>query len=280
MAAAISGSCAAARAGAVASFCSGDVESRGCDEGCSYLLESPDKASQAPRFLRGRIVIAVGAACAVVIGGAVAVRRSGASSTPSPPVEVPVATTPVPYQARPGPKGTKVLTEMVDELTLAVPAGWKSPAADGQTLPGVIDAFAQQALPLASLLQAERQVEAKSAIRLFAYQSEAPYTFVSVISLSSPGAKTLTASGVAAVVAVSKQRASNVAMSGQHLPVGEVLEVDSSFVSQAQPVVVEDLVLVVAGRTVLIQMVSETNVAGRPAVFAQIAQSLRLNPSG
>lgn len=202
-------------------------------------------------------------------------RSSAVASVPKVAVLPTIATT-VPYGARPGPKGTKILTESVDPLTLAVPAGWTAPPPDELSLPRQIDAFGVQAPPLAALLHAESQVAAEAGIRLFAYRS-APAIFVSVVSFSSPGIKVLTPASVAAIVAEAHKKPSSIAVSGARLPVGLVIKLDSSYVSQAQPIVIEDVVLNAGGRTLLIEMVAETNVAGVPAVFGQIAQSLRLH---
>jgi hypothetical protein len=180
----------------------------------------------------------------------------------------------MPYNARPGPGGTKVLTELVDPLTLSVPGSWISPAADA-SLADAIDQFGPQAPPLAGLLHAESLVASKSAIRLFAFQPEAPHVFVSVVSFSTPAATPLTPAAVAVIVARAKKLTQNVAVVGVQLPVGQVVQLQSSFVSQNTHLVVEVLVLIAGGRTLEIEMVSETDVAAIPPVFDQIAQSLR-----
>jgi hypothetical protein len=144
------------------------------------------------------------------------------------------------------------------------------------TLPDQIAKVAQQAPALAVLLQAEGQVAVKQAVRLFAYQPDPPHTFVSVLSFSSPGAKSPTPSDIDAIAAEASKKSASVAVSGQKLPVGEVIKLNSSLVSQNQHIVVEVLVLIAGGRTMEIQLVSETNVAAIPPVFDQIAQSLRL----
>jgi hypothetical protein len=228
---------------------------------------------------RSRLIFLVAVIGVLLVAGGLAWysanRSSEVASVPKP-LATPVVAVTVPYGARPGPKGTKILTETVDQLTLAVPASWMSPAADELALPIRIDTFAQQAPPLSSLLQAEAQVAAEAAIRLFAYQPVAPAIFVSVVSFSSPDIPDLTPAGVAAMVAVAKKAPSTVAVTSAQLPVGLVLELNSSYVSQKQPIVIEDVVLIAGGRTLLIEMVAETNVAGVPPVFGQIAQSLRL----
>src|SRR5580693_8339876 len=137
--------------------------------------------------VRGWLIVVVAALCLVLIAGVLVLRHADRASTPAAVVPVAVAppvTTTVPYAARAGPDGTKVLTETVDPLILSVPAGWMTPAADPLTLPKVLDQFAAQAPPLATALQAEGQVEQKAAIRLFAYQPTTPSAFVSVISFS------------------------------------------------------------------------------------------------
>jgi hypothetical protein len=229
---------------------------------------------------RRRLVFLVALICALLVGAGIALysanRSSEVASVPTP-VASPTIPVTVPYGARPGPKGTKILTETVDQLTMAVPSGWMTPAADQQTLPGQIDAFAQQSPPLTALLQAEAQVASEAAIRLFAYQPAAPAMFVSVVSFSSPDVKALTSTAVAAIIALSKKKTSSVAVGSAHLPVGLVVTLNSSYVSQKQPLVIEDLVLIVAGRTLLVEMVAETDVAGVPPLFGQIAQSLRLS---
>jgi hypothetical protein len=101
--------------------------------------------------------------------------------------------------------------------------------------------------------------------------------FVSVVSFSSPDIKVLTSTAVAAILAEAKKKPSSVAVGSAQLPVGLVITLNSSYVSQKQPLVVEDLVLIAGGRTLLVEMVAETNVAGVPPVFGQIAQSLRLS---
>jgi hypothetical protein len=240
-------------------------------------LQTMEKAPKAPRVSRGIVVLAV--ALAVVIVAAVVVvvfvRPSNRPGVPSAsPAALKVPTTAA-YNARPGPGGTVLLTEPVDPLTLAVPAGWTSPAADGQ-LTDAIDLFAVQAPALAVLLRAEAQVATKAAVRLFAYQAATPNAFVSVVSFSSPGAAALTPASVAAVVAAAK-RSKNVAVGGVALPAGQALTLESSLVSQNKHVVVQVVVLVASGRTIEVEMVSETSAAGTPPLFDQIAQSIRLS---
>ncbi len=210
-------------------------------------------------------VVAIGLVLVLVPGGG----PGGPSSA-----RRPVPTTAA-YDPRPGPGGTKILTDPVDVLSLAVPNSWRTPASDALTLPKEIDNFAGQAPPLAALLQAEGLVAQKSAIRLFAYQL-APSAFVSVVSFSSPAATPPTQSGIDAIVALARKKTSNVAVSGVRLPVGQVIKLDSTLTSQNQHIVVEVLVLVAGGRTMQIQMVSQTDAAAIPPLFDQIAQSLRL----
>jgi hypothetical protein len=235
-----------------------------------------EKAPKAPSVIRGVFVLAVIIVCVATLGVVLALRHSKASSTTVQPPTPVVAPTTLPYSARPGPNDTKILTEPVDPLTLAVPSSWTSPSADPLTLEDEINRFAGDAPALEALLKAEGAVAGKSAIRLFAYQPVAPHAFVSVISFSTPGVKDLSAASVNAISAAAKLKIKNVAVSGVQLPVGPALKLDSSLVSHKQPVVVETLVLIVGGRSLLIEMVSETNTAGVPVVFDQIAQSLRL----
>ena len=181
-----------------------------------------------------------------------------------------------PYASRPGPNGTKILTETIDPLSLAVPSDWMAPAADQQTLPGALDAFAAQAPALAAILHTESDYAHRAAIRIFAYQPVTPFAFVSVLSYASPSTKPLTAESIAAVTAASKQKKkpTGAALSGVELPIGPALKVDASMVSKKQTLVVELVTLVAGGRTTLVLMVSETNVPAIPQVFDQIARSL------
>jgi hypothetical protein len=243
-------------------------------KGAEPLVESMEKVQNAPRRNRAAVVLLVSVVCLAVIGGVLVLRRRS-SGTPAVSALRPVPTT-VAYNPRPGPGGTKILTEPVDVLSLAVPSNWRSPSSDALTLPKEIDNLAAQAPPLAALLQAEGSVAEKSAIRLFAYQPAAPSAFVSVVSFSSPGATAPTQSGIDAIVALAKKKTANVAVSGADLPVGRVIKLDSALTSQNQHIVVEVLVLVAAGRTMQIQMVSETDAAGVPPLFDQMAQSLHL----
>jgi hypothetical protein len=217
--------------------------------------------------------------CVLMIGAGLALysanRSSSVASVPKPAASTTVPVT-VPYGATAGPQGTKILTERVDPLRLAVPAGWLTPSPDQETLPVQIDAFAQQAPPLASLLYAEGHVATEAAIRVFAYQPTAPAMFVCVVSYSTPGSKALTPAAAAAVVTALQRKPSKVGVTSAQLPAGSVVELYSAFVSQKQPVLVEDVLLVATGRTMLIEMVGETNGVSPPAVFGQIAQSLRL----
>jgi len=238
------------------------------------------RASDGSGAVRGWIAFVVAALCAALIGVALALQHADRASNPAavaPVLVAPTTTTSVAYFARPGANGTKVLTETVDPLSLAVPDSWTAPAADPLTLPGVLDQFATQAPALAGVLQDEGQVEQKAAIRLFAYQPASPSAFVSVISFSSPTTKPFTAASIAAIVALAKKKTSSIAVTGVQLAVGDVLQLNSSAVVQNQPVVVEILVLVAAGRTMQIEMVAETNVAQVPPVFAQIEASLRIS---
>jgi hypothetical protein len=221
--------------------------------------------------------VVVVCAAAVIVGGVHALLQAGGSPPPiTPPLVLPTVPITVPYFARSGPNGTTILTDAVDLLTLAVPAAWKTPAADQSTLVGQLNQFAAQTPSLAPPLQSEIQAASEFAIRVFAYQPVAPHTFISIISFASPGINALTPASAAVEVAAAKTKSPNVAVSAVQLPVGTVLQLQSSYVSQNQPVVAEELVLISGGRTMLIEMVSETDVASYPPVFAQIAQSLRL----
>lgn len=225
----------------------------------------------------GGVVLAL---IAIAVGVTRLYRAQPAPSL-TPAVVLPTVPTSVAYAPRPGPGGTTILTEPVDLISLAVPRGWNAISADSNTLPLALNNLAQQMPPLAALLQAESTVAAKAAIRLFAYQPDAPYAFLSVISFSSPSAQLLTPANVAAAVAASKKLSSGAVVSGAQLPLGLALQLDSSEVSENQHVVSELLILVVAGgrlgptRTVMLQMVSGVTAAGVPPVFAQIAKTLR-----
>jgi hypothetical protein len=238
-----------------------------------------EKAPNAARLARAFLIFAIVALLAAGAAGAL-VRRH--SSGPPAPVRTPATVTVPPttllYGARPGPNGTKLLTETIDPLTLAVPGGWVTAATDQLTLPSEIDNLAAQAPPLAALLKIERQAAVKSAIRVFAYQPTAPPSYISVVSLSSPGVAPLTAASASALVALAnKQKTPNAVASGAQLPVGQVVKTDSTLVVQKQRVAVEDLIVITAGRTILVEMVTETSTATTPPLFAQIAQSLSLS---
>jgi hypothetical protein len=240
-------------------------------------LQTMEQDRKVPRRPRGILVLTVAVAVVVLaaLGGVLVLRHSDRSPTPGrSPAALTVPTTAA-YNARPGPGGTRLLTEPVDPLTLAVPVGWTSPPADG-TLSDAINSFAGQAPALAVLLRAEAQVAVKAAVRLFAYQAGAPNAFVSVVSFSAPGAAALTPASIAAIMKASQKLSKNVAVSGVQLPAGQALKLDSSLVSQKKHVVVEVVVLVSGGRTIEVEMVSETSVAGIPPLFAQLAQSIRL----
>lgn len=231
------------------------------------------KAQKAPVIAGAIILLAVVVIAAT--GVAVVLTRSHSPSpSPSAAAVAPVSST-EPYGARPGPNGTKILTETIDPVTLAVPNSWKTPVADAQTLPAELDAFGAQAPSLAAILHTEADFAGKSAIRLFAYQPVKPFAFVAVTSYATPGATPLTPDLVTAAVAGTRKKSPGSAVSGVQLPLGLALKVDTSLVSQKQPVVLEFLVLVVSGRRVIILLVSETNVPALPQVFEQIASSVR-----
>ncbi|HEX3542073.1 MAG TPA: hypothetical protein VHT75_16695 [Acidimicrobiales bacterium] len=216
-------------------------------------------------------MVLLAAAIIVTVGvGVATIRRHGAKPGAQAVAAVP---TTIAYSPRGGPGGTTILTETVDPLSVAVPNGWKAVPADAQTLPTRIDDFAKQAPSLATLLQAQSAAAVKAAIRLFAYRPAPPFAFISVLSYSSPGAVPLTPATVTAVVAAAK-KVPNVALSGEQLPVGEVLKFDSSPATGGQHLVVEVRILVSAGRTLLIEMASEVSAAGIPPLFGQLATSL------
>jgi hypothetical protein len=249
------------------------VESLGRDGGSSYLLQSIRKAQKAP-LITGAVILVVVALIAAAGVTTVLTRRHSGPNTAKPvraaaPVSLP------PYAPRPGPNGTKILTETIDPLSLAVPSDWMAPPADQQTLPGELDAFAAKAPALAAILHTEADYAHRAAVRIFAYQPVTPFTFVSVLSYASPSTKSLTAESVAAVVAASKKtKPTGAALSGVELPIGPALKTDSSMVSKKQTLVIELVTLVAGGRTTLVLMVSETNVPAIPQIFDQIARSL------
>jgi hypothetical protein len=214
---------------------------------------------------------------ALIAVGVVVTLLNRAQPAPSvaPVFSPPTVPTTIAYAPRRGPGGATILTEPVDLVTLAIPPGWKSLSADQNTLPDALAKLEGQMPSLASLLQAEAVIAAKAAIRLFAYQPVAPFAFLSVISYSTPSAHPLTPAVVAASVEVSKKFTSGVAVSGVQLPLGEALQLESSQVSQNQHLVSDLLIVVVAGRTVMLQMVSGVTAPGVPTVFSQIAQTLR-----
>ncbi len=235
-----------------------------------------EKAPKAPSVIRSVVVLAVVIMCVATVGVVGALRHSKPSlTTVQSPNPVLVPTT-LPYSARPGPNDTRILTEPVDPLTLAIPNSWKSPAADPLVLHDELARFAQDAPALDGLLQAVVTLDGKSAIRLFAYQPVAPHAFVSVTSFSTPTQKDLTASVVDTLAGAAKVRTRGAAVSGVQLPVGSALKFNFSLVSQNRPVVVEVLMLILGGRSLVVEMVSETTTVGVPALFDQVAQSLRL----
>jgi hypothetical protein len=234
------------------------------------------KAQKGPSVIRRVVALALVVLCVAIVGVVGALRHAKASSTTVRSPNAVVVPTTLPYSARPGANGTKILTEAVDPLTLSVPESWKSPPAVPLTLHDEINGLAQDAPALQGLLQAEAKVAGKSAIRLFAYQPVAPHALVWVTSFSAPGTKDLTADGVDALATAVRRRSTNLTVTGVQLPVGSVLKLDSSLVVDKQAVAVETLILTSGGRFLLVEMVSETNSAGVPAIFDQIAQSLRL----
>ena len=238
-----------------------------------------DKAPNAARLARAFLIFVIVALLAAGAAGALVRRHSGAKPAPvGTPATVTIPPTTLLYGARPGPNGTKLLTETIDPLTLAVPSGWVTAATDQLTLPAEIDRLAALALPLAGLLKVERQAAVKSAIRVFAYQPTAPPSYVSVVSMSSPGVVPLTPASASALVALAnRQKASNAVATSAQLPVGQVVKSDSTLVVQKQRVAVEDLVVIITGRTILVEMVTETSTTAPPPLFAQIAQSLSLS---
>jgi hypothetical protein len=250
------------------------VESWGRDGGSSYLLQSLQKAQKAPVVTGAVILVAI--ALIAAAGVATTLTRHRSRPAAAKPVRAAAPASLTPYAARPGPNGTKILTETIDPLSLAVPSDWTAPAADQLTLPGELNAFAAQAPALATILHTESEYAHRAAIRLFAYQPVTPFAFVSVLSYASPSTKSLTAESVAAVAAASmKKKPKGTVLSGVELPIGPALKVDSSMVSKKQTLVVELVTLVADGRTTLVLMVSETNVPAIPQVFDQIARSLR-----
>ena len=226
------------------------------------------------------VLVAVGAFGVVDVASRRHPRASSAALRRPAPVPAPVVSSVPPttqvYQARPGPNGTKLLTEPVDPLTLAVPTSWTAAAADEITLPDDITRFAQQAAPLAALLQAQKLTAVKGGVRLFAYQPTAPQAFVMVVSSYSPGAAPLTASGVSAMVSATK-KTPNVAVTGATLPVGQVLKVDQTSVAQKQRVAVEAIYVGSPDRLIVVEMAAVADTAGPPALFAQIAQTISLS---
>ncbi len=237
------------------------------------------KAPNAARLTRAVLIFAIVALLAAGAAG-VLVRHhsSGPPATVRSPATVTVPPTTLLYGARSGPNATKLLTETIDPLTLGVPNTWVTAASDQLTLPGEIDNFAAQAPPFAGLLKVERQAAVKSAIRMFAYQPSAPPAYVSVVSMSSPGVAPLTPAAASALVALAnKQKTPNAVVSGVQLPIGQVVKSDSTLVVQKQRVAVENLIVIVTGRTILVQIVTETATTATPPLFAQIAQSLSLS---
>jgi len=233
------------------------------------------KAQKAPAITGAIILLAVVVIAAA--GVATVLTRGHTSHSPAnpvTPVAVPAAST-EPYAARPGPNGTRILTETIDPVVLAVPDDWKTPVADAQTLPADMDAFGAQAPSLKSILHTEADFAGKGAVRLFAYRPVKPFAFVSVTSYATPSAAPLTPQLVAAAVSAARRKSRAAAVSGVQLPLGLAIKVDTSLVSQKQPLVVEFLVLVQSGRRLIILMVSETNVPALPQFFDKVAQSLR-----
>jgi hypothetical protein len=230
------------------------------------------KARDAPVLTGGVLLLAVAVFGAAGVG-VVAARRHGHRASPSSGRAPAGLTTAVPFTARPGPNGATILQETVDPLSLTVPGTWKAPSPDALTLPQELATFAQAAPALAGLLAAQSTVAAKNGIRLFAYQQASPAAFVSVLSYSTPSATDLTPAVVAAVAGATKP-GHGLAVSGEALPVGEVLKIDSSPVVGKQHLLVEVVVLVSMGRTIVIQLASEVNTAGIPPLFGEIGQSL------
>jgi hypothetical protein len=227
-------------------------------------------SQKTPAVIKVVVLLLVVAVVAAVVW-AVALRRHGHRAAAA---LAPVAvTSTVPYNPRRGRNATTILTEAVDPLSLAVPSAWTAAPADELTLPAQMDAFAAKAPALRFLVQAQRRFALKAGVRLFAYRADAPAAFVSVVSDSTPAADDLTPASAAAMVA-SSRTVPNVVVSFEQLPVGVVLKFVSTIAGGSEHLVVEVLTLIVSGRSVTIEIVSEANDGGVPALFGQIEQSL------
>lgn len=189
-------------------------------------------------------------------------------------------TVPVPVTAPGGGvslgNGTKVLSEPVDLLKIAVPEGWQSVDVDPSKVGPILQGLIPQAPALASVLNAEARAASEGGVRLFAYSPAPRFAFLSVVSFASPGATPADESTVAAFNAQVKQfKAAVISVHTVHLPAGHAVQIDSRVAVGKQFILAQNDTMVTPTRTVLVQVVAQTASAAPPAYFADMLASLR-----
>ncbi|MDP9072735.1 MAG: hypothetical protein M3N98_00945 [Actinomycetota bacterium] len=179
---------------------------------------------------------------------------------------------------RPGPNGFATLSEPVDLLTLAVPVDWTVAPTAPLVLPKVLDQLAVVDPQLAPLLKAESMAANEGAVRLFAYTTTPSTVYAAILSYSSPGTPAITEASAAGFSSFNRHTATvSIEFSTVQLPAGLGLRVRSVSTDRGVRVAYENLAVLNAGRTVLLQLAADVTSLAIPPIFAQIESSLRFS---
>lgn len=174
----------------------------------------------------------------------------------------------------PPPPGTRLLTEPVDPAQVAVPDGWQSISTDSRTLAIALRALEPGHPTLVPLLRAEETAADEGGLRLFAYTTTAPMTFMSIRSFSSPGVLPMDSHDIATYPAsVKRSNGVVVEFHAVQLEAGGTVQVRTVVSTKTARVAYQLDVVVIPNRTV--QLVLAVDAAAVPPAFSQIENSLR-----
>jgi len=216
------------------------------------------------------VVVIVVLMAAAVVG--VAIHHPGRTSATGPKIPTAGATT-----TAPPPNGMMVLSEPVDMLTVAVPAGWTVLPTSPTVLPAMLRQLAAQNTQLASLLKGEAIAANEGAVRLFAYTSSPLMTYAAIISYAAPASTAITADMGAAFSKYDKQSADAITdITVVPTPAGPGLRLRAAAFQPSSHVAYENLALINSGRAVVLQVAADVSSLSFPPVFSQIESTIHI----
>ena len=153
-----------------------------------------------------------------------------------------------------------VLSEPVDPLTVAVPAGWTVLPTSPMVLPAMLRQLAVQHTQLAPLLIGQAIAANEGAVRLFAYTTSPATTYAAIISYASPASTAITADMGPTFSKYDKYSANVIAeVTVVPTPAGLGLRLRAATLQPSLHVAFENLTVINSGRAVQLQVAADVS---------------------